>query len=308
MTELVTVMGEFRSLMDQLGRVKEDPAFVASVHESVSESDVLRRNNVSLMEALGEERKMRIKAERDLSMIKEESVLQKLEADAEIEGHRLATLRLQNQVRNLCEETGLDEVYRLFEAEIKRLSKEVELLRARNLKLESLSDEEPIAQNMETLTSLEDVSSPINAPPFAGYGHRESKRLVSRLRQKNAEAEQLWKECEKLRGLERSHAFSLRQSRDFTRRLNLATQMVQRQKQLVDQEQAEHLQTKTALSVVQHEANALEEECRAQRKEIEALKAEILQYRSRLNDAQMKARQIAKTNNFVAKHRGVIFR
>ena len=322
MADLNAVLGQFNELMLDLRSAEDDTTaegsnvfrfsaaaapFEDSGGEDVTEVAILRRNNLSLIEALGEERNLRSKAERVLSMAKDEMQLLRLEGEAEVEGYRLASCRLQNQVRCLCEESGLEEVYRLFEAELKRQSKEIHALRVRNVQLET-SDLEHFgieaANNSTESVSPAHSSSPINAPPFAGYSNKESKRLLFRYRQKAIEADNLWKECEKLRAMERSHAFSLRQSRDFTRRLNLATQMTQRHKALNEQEQVDHAKTRGLLAVVQHEANALEEECRNQRKEIEALKGEQVLLRTRLTDAQLKARQTAK----VAKHKGGGFR
>jgi len=330
--ELENVLAQYHTLMNELHSTDEGPNAASESTTRVfsspmndvgvfiapsdsTELDLLRRNNVSLMEALNEERRLRTKAESALALAQDDMSLLRLEAESEVEGYRLASCRLQNQVRCLCEETGMEEVFRLFEVELKRLSKEMEALRARNVQLElaSSSSRTSNAQEGETIgavdfdavaTSSGGEGSPIQAPPFAGYNSRESKRMLLRLRQKTTEADNLWKECEKLRAAERSHAFSLRQSRDSTRRLNLAAQMTLRQKSLLEQEQAEHMTTKSSLTVVQHEANSLEEECRAQRREIDSLKSELALMRSRLSDAQIKARQTTKMANFVAKHKG----
>lgn len=318
--KLEAVLAQYQQLMHELGGKDgvegidknvlrfENTSSFASVDAvgDPTEADVLRRNNVSLMEALNEERNLRTKTERALVALQDEINLVKLEGEAEIEGYRLASSRLQNQVRSLCEETGMEVVFKLFEGELSRLSKEVAMLRSRNVQLETkgmdIDYSAPIA--VDTVAVDMTDGGPINSPPFMGYNSRESKRLLLRLRQKTAEADNLWKECERLRAAERSHAFSLRQTRDSTRRLNLAAQMTQRQKQLVDQEQVEHAKTKSSLAVMQHEANALEEECRSQRKENEALRAEIAMLKAKVVDAQAKARTTAKMANFVAKHKG----
>lgn len=305
-----------RSLQEEgsvfdLGAKFEPPAVVGE--DSVSEADVLRRNNISLLEALNEERRLRSKAERALLLAKDEAECIRVERDAEVEGYRLASVRLQNQVRSLCEEAGMNEVYGMFEADISRQTRELEALRRRNVQLETrdlaaLTTSACAAeQSFSSAVAVASVDA-VTSPQFSGYNSRESKRLLYRLRQKASEVEQLIKENERLRAAERSHAFATRQARDSTRRINLAAQSSNRHKTMLEVEQNEHNKTKSSLVVAQQEANALEEECRQQRREIETLKIEIAHLRSRIVETEAKFKQVAKVATFVKKHKGGVFR
>jgi hypothetical protein len=315
--------GEELSYLDTLESLQEEGSiFVGAAkldspanvgEDSVSEADVLRRNNVSLLEALNEERRLRSKAERALLLAKDEAECIRVERDAEVEGYRLASVRLQNQVRCLCEEAGMDEVYGMFEAEVSRQTRELEALRRRNVQLETrdlvvLATPSCVAeQSFSSAVAVASIDA-VTSPPFSGYNSRESKRLLYRLRQKASDVEQLTKENERLRAAERSHAFATRQARDSTRRINLAAQSSNRHRTMFETEQGEHNKTKSSLVVAQQEANALEEECRRQRREIETLKSEIAHLTKRIVDTEAKFKQVAKVATFIKKHKGGVFR
>ena len=315
--------GEELSCLDTLESLQEEGSiFVGAAkldspanvgEDSVSEADVLRRNNVSLLEALNEERRLRSKAERALLLAKDEAECIRVERDAEVEGYRLASVRLQNQVRCLCEEAGMDEVYGMFEAEVSRQTRELEALRRRNVQLETrdlvvLATPSSVAeQSFSSAVAVASIDA-VTSPPFSGYNSRESKRLLYRLRQKASDVEQLTKENERLRAAERSHAFATRQARDSTRRINLAAQSSNRHRTMFETEQGEHNKTKSSLVVAQQEANALEEECRRQRREIETLKSEIAHLTKRIVDTEAKFKQVAKVATFIKKHKGGVFR
>lgn len=271
----------------------------------VTEMDVLRRNNISLLHALDEERKLRSKLERSLLLAQDEINVIKLEKDSEVETFRIACKRLQSQVRLLCEENGLDDVYQLFESDVQRLNNELHALRARNILLESRN----LEGSAEALINDSHGSRlDIGPPPFTGYSNKESKRISQRMRQQANEIEALNKEVQRLRSCERNRAFSFKRAQNSTMRLRLATQASAKYRQCFEKEQAEHNYTKSSLIGAQEEANALELTCRRLKKEVEGYRVEGVELRDKLAAVESKFRQSSKMATFVAKHKGTGFR
>jgi len=296
---------------------------------SIDEVDLLRRNNVSLLEALAEERQMRSKAERSLRLAKDEVEMAERAGEAEVESYRLAAIRLQGQVRLLAEERSLEEVYVAIEADVMRLQKEVQTLRQRNVLLET-RDLEMLEQRekekeeaaMQTAVrneldvsaeSLHDVaSSPIHAITNAvapssssgslGMSKRDAKRLFARLRQQGQELESMWKEIESLRSSERRHALSLQQAKDAARRLHLAAQTSIKQKAQLEAEHKAHAATARALAAVQGEVSTLHTEEQRLREQLQASVDEVASYRHQLLICEERIRKAMRIESFVQKH------
>lgn len=266
--------------------------FLNEIREEVGEEDVivgevdlLRRNNVSLLQALHEERRLRALAQDDFDAMR-------LEKEAAAEGHRVGMLRLQQQVRCLCAEAGLEDLFNLCEAEVRRLQMELHALRDRNMRLE-----------------LQDFRA---ARVHAGEGLKKQSSSGSDkhqhgdvfLRQKAAEVDNLQRENELLRSMERGRCFSQHQSRDVARRLFLAAQTNKRLKLGLEAEERDHGATKGILATMRGEANALEDECRLLRKDNDRLSAEAVQLRAHIAEYQAKLRISSRVSSFVGKHKG----
>lgn len=246
-----------------------------------SEVDLLlRRNNVSLLEALHEERRLRALTQDDLDAAR-------VAREVDAEGHRLAITRFQRQVQCLCEDSGLQELFHLFETEVRRLQKELHSFHERNVCLE-----------------LQCVEGDSGALPkrSSSSGGKLTRDLL--LRQKIAEIDSVRKECEALRCQERGRAFSLQQSRDAARRLTLANQTSHKLKQSLEAEERDHGATKGQLMILQGEANALERECKQLKKELDTYKSELMQARVAECQAKLRKSSAVKAAAFVEKHVG----
>lgn len=254
----------------------------ADVPADTAELELLRRNNVSLLEALHEERRLRALTQDDLDGAR-------IAREVDAEGNRLALSRLQRQVKCLCDDSGLQDLYNLFETEVRRLQKELHSLRERNVCLEQ--------------QSIEGDST--GASPKRCSSVSSGKQLRDLLlRQQTAEIDQVRKENEVLRSQERGRAFSLHQTRDAARRLTLAGQMSHKLKQRLEAEERDHGATKGLLIIVQGEANALEKECQKLRRDVDNYKRELLQAREAECQAKLQKKFANKAAAFVGKHVG----
>lgn len=287
--------------------------------QSVSDVEVMQRNNRSMMDALNTERHRAELLEEDVSMAK-------LEKDAEIDEYKLVITRLKSQIRTLVSERSLDEVYDVMEEDITRLSRELEMTRARNLVLENkMLDNLMIHQQKrggvdDATTSFLDMDgggefsfSHTQAPgqpglsasflsDTTGLSKKESKRLIAQVKHQNFNIEALKKENEALKSTERLHNISVRQTKDAARRVYLSTQQADRAKADYEKERGEHLETGKCLAMVRNEVGALHDENRDLKMTHDKLLLQIASLKRELGESESRRKRERKLNNFVMKH------
>ena len=290
--------------------------------EEQSETEVLRRNNRSIMDALNNEIHRADLLEEDVSMAK-------LEKDAVIDDYKLVITRLKAQIRTLVSERSLDEVYDVMEEDITRLTRELEMTRARNLALENKMLDKLITtkrggDGVDESTSFLDLRSHAEEEGEFSFSHtqapgqpglsasflsdttglsrKESKRLIAQVKHLNSTIESLKKEGEALKSTQRLHNISVRQTKDAARRVYLANQQADKARSEFDKERTDHHETSKCLTMVRGEVGALHDENRHLKLINDKLKLQVARLQREMAESEAKRKRERKMNNFVMKH------
>ena len=214
-----------------------------------------------------------------------------------MDNHKLEIVHLKSQIRNLCEEYSLSEVFNSFEESVSRLVRENSILRKQNIQLELL--ELDILENKEKYTShsldQEESNKSINGPS-------EKVRTQNLLKRVSRERDVLKEAVEELRKKERHYDLNAKLTQDAARRLRISHQ--------------ELTKTKKDLEIALEQSNVHERDLYLLRQETVELKksegflkeerakmiAEVAQLRERVREMDDERKQHLYLSKFVSKH------
>jgi len=147
----------------------------------------------------------------------------KTQCDVDLDSYRLEVIRVKSQLRAVCEEKSLADIYGAFEGEITRLLKEIGSLRRVNLELET--------KELDKAMLGEKQNAPVHSPTpsTASYllevANKENNRLLLKLKKSGQEREALREQYETLKMRERQFLMSSKLAQDASRRLRSSHQV-----------------------------------------------------------------------------------
>lgn len=304
-----------------------DDAIRSFSRDDPNEVEKLMRMNRSLAEALAEEKIVRERLEERLAnhMVrlecdrighyvglfcinqKDEMATLKTQCDVDLDTSRLEVLRLKSQLRAVCEEQSLAELYGAFESNIARLLKENESLRRANLELET-RDLDKAMQRREGPHALATKSGKAAESTHPSYllelSNKENNRLLLKLKKSGQEREALRESFESLKMRERQFLISGRLAQDASRRLKAAHLDLQKTRKALEFEQQQCAERNRDLQVLKNDYSQLAKEEQLLRKERATVLAEVALLRERVREIDEEARRKDKIERFINKHVG----
>ena len=237
-----------------------DEAIRSASSENMNEIEKMIRMNRSLIDALAEEKAVRQRLEEKLTshgasfpyylnenivyLFRKENIDEvyifekyncyfcyekddlatlKTQCDIELDSARIEIMRLRSQLRAVCEEKSLADIYSIFESNISRLLKENEALRRANLDLETKELEKAMAGEKPSLMTATGANS---QPSYLlEVANKENNRLLLKLKKSGQEKELLREQLESYRMRERQYTISNKLAQDSSRRLKNAHQV-----------------------------------------------------------------------------------
>ena len=179
------------------------------------EVEALRRNTATLMEALNFERESREKAQAELRVAIVEAQEKSSILELAREDHQLALRRVQGQVKAAMSDRGYGAVFQVYEEDMDRAQSELDLLRRRNLMLESNDFAVTDGADVEKRT-LDSVNSSFMEAALRGN------KLSGKMRKLQHENESLIQEMADLRKQKRQFLLGLKITQESGDRLKEA--------------------------------------------------------------------------------------
>ena len=300
----------------------------ASEEANMSEVDILKRNCGALLEALAIERSGREKAQESLLAVQTETSEYRAQLDVSLEDKKLECVGLKKQLRVLVGDKSLEDVYETFEAQTRRLENEVRLLRNRNMELEFKLEESSVkAANLtnaiesnhnfgdrerksgsvrfqETEDSVFEAAiqgskraaDAVQASVFqAALKGRNANQHLRRLAHENDE---LHREMDGLRTLERKYVMGLRITEDSGRRLKQSLKQTAHLQELLSAEKAAHDKKKEDLKAIIEDTREMHLSEKQLKEERAALLEELTDLRAQIKDHDDERRRVLMVDQY----------
>lgn len=223
---------------------------------------------------------------------------------------------LRSQVKKLCEQGACLDVFEAFEKDVLRLTRENEMLRETNLKLEwQLLEQDTRMEDVEVSTvSLADI---VQAPTDEEKDVLERRRrlqqqwsrnatkqktLMERLKMSGKERENWKQEYEKLKMKERQFIVAEKMKEDTSRRLKKAFYDLQVTKKESDQRSVQLLEMERQNNILKHDLEQFQKSDELLRAERDRLLSEVAELRTKIRFFEAEDQRVAKLNKFVSKH------
>jgi myosin heavy subunit len=239
------------------------------------------------------------------------------------DSHTLEVKQLKAQMRTLCDNQSLTDVFATFESDVARLVRENESLRQMNLELEARELDAFLRASEKRLGGAGAAGSPTSptasgAAAAVGTGaegevggsesyrlqavKRENLRLVTRLKKSGQEREALRTSYEELKAKERQFVINTKIANDSARRLRSTHQELQRTKRELEEQSAARAAAERDLQLVREDTKGMRVAEAALREERSQLLSEVASLRERVREVDHESRRLAQLNRFVHKH------
>ena len=229
---------------------------------------------------------------------------------------------MKTQLRALCDNQSLTDVFATFEENVARLVRENETLRQINLQLEAreldafLRQGEKLVQfdHMGKKSSLADASNSQNANT-AGVNDttnsesfrlqaskKENLRLLTRLKKSGQDREVLKVAFEELKTKERQFIVNTKIANDASRRLRIAHQQLIQTKRDLENEITLRVATERDLQCIREDTATLRTSEAALKEERMRYLSELASLRERVREVDHERKRMGQLNRFVQKH------
>ena len=242
----------------------------------------------------------------------------KTQSEVNAENHHLEVKRLKAQMRTICDNQSLTDVFATFEDNVARLVRENEALRQMNLQLEA---KELDAYLRAQEKSLFPAAAPgANKSNSGGVEHgseegggetfrlqtakKENLRLVSRLKKSGQDREILKSSFEELKAKERHFIVNTKIANDTARRLRATHQELIRTRRELEEQTALREIAERDLRLVREDTQVLRDSEAGLREERSRYLSDLAKMRERVREVDHESRRIAQLNRFVHKHSG----
>eukprot|EP01036_Dinobryon_divergens_P026053 gene26052-34656_t len=281
-----------------------DDAIRSASRENMVEIEKMTRMNRTLIDALSEERAVRQRLEEKLASHGDELAMLKTQSDVDLDSYRLEVIRLKSQLRAVCEEKSLADIYSAFEADITRLLKENGSLRRVNLELETKDlDKAMLGERQPSGTSASpSTTTTATASYLLEVANKENNRLLLKLKKSGQEREALREQFETLKMRERQFLMSSKLAHDASRRLRSSHQDLQRARKALDAEQLKAAGREKDLQLLRSDCEQTRQAEQSLRSERARLLAEMSLLRDRVRQAEDEKRRSVKIDKFIGKH------
>ena len=230
------------------------------------------------------------------------------QCDVQIDTYKLETKKLKTQLRALCDNQSLTDVFATFEDNVSRLVRENEALRQANLALEAKELDSLLRTGTNSSTS--DVNAFVNAPTNDGSSEsyrlqtakKENLRLVTKLKKCGIEREALKAAYEEVKTKERHFVVNTKIANDCARRLRITHQDLIRVKKELEQEQAARAVAERDLHCIRQDTAGLREAEASLKEERSRHLAELAMLRERVREVDHERKRLSQLHRFVEKH------
>ena len=230
------------------------------------------------------------------------------QCDVQIDTYKLEIKKLKSQLRALCDNQSLTDVFATFEDNVSRLVRENEALRQANLALEAKELDSLLRTGANSSTS--DVNAFVNAPTNDGTSEsyrlqtakKENLRLVTKLKKCGIEREALKAAYEEVKTKERHFVVNTKIANDCARRLRITHQDLIRVKKELEQEQTARAVAERDLHCIRHDTAGLREAEASLKEERSRHLAELAMLRERVREVDHERKRLSQLHRFVEKH------
>ena len=255
----------------------------------------------------------------------------KTQYEVKLDSAALETRQLKAQVRSLCDNQSLTDVFATFEENVARLTRENQALRQANLHLAAkeldglMQTQErrvPIARRSSSRSATnmlhaQERSADAAATASADQSNeeesrnesnrlqvlrKENLRLVTRLKKAGQEKDALRTSYEELKLKERQFAVNIKIANDCARRLRTTHQELVKTKRELEIETATRQAVERDLKLIREDTQSLRMSEAQLREERSRYLSELAVMRERVREVDHESRRLAQLNRFVEKH------
>ena len=265
------------------------PDFLGKSPSNFTDIERLKITNDSLKQALRDEKSARLTSEKKILVLQDELDEAKTQGELDKESYKLELIRLNSIIRNLTNNSSMQEVFACFEENINRLLNENSLLREQILEYEAnqdRSDRDQVNISQDSIVSIDNYK----------------KNLISRLKRVGIEKEELKMKYEDLKSRERQFHLaqcvvhdSSRRIKFFHHEINKLREELIHEKEGREASHQENGELKAALGKIQEENSFLSNENAK-------LAVEIINLKSKFKVIDTDYRKLARLNKFIEKH------
>lgn len=223
---------------------------------------------------------------------------------------------LKTQVKKLCEQGACLDVFEAFEKDVQRLTRENDLLRETNLKLEwqcvdSETQMEDVQVDVVSLAEIAQTSNPEEKEILErkrrlqqqwNRNATKQKTLMERLKASGKERETWKQEYERLKSKERQFIVAERMKEDTSRRLKKAFYDLQVVKKESEQQSVRLMEMERENNILKHDVEQFQKSDELLRAERDRLLSEVAELRTKIRFFEAEESRVAKLNKFVSKH------
>lgn len=265
------------------------PDFLGKSPSNFTDIERLKITNDSLKQALRDEKSARLTSEKKILVLQDELDEAQTQGELDKESYKLELIRLNSIIRNLSNNSSMQEVFACFEENINRLLNENNLLREQIIEYEAYqdkSDRDQVNISQDSIVSIDNYK----------------KNLVSRLKRVGIEKEELKIKYEELKSKERQFHLaqcvvhdSSRRIKFFHHEINKLREEVIHEREAKEANHHENCELKTALVKIQEENSFLSNENAK-------LAVEVINLKSKFKVIDTDYRKLARLNKFIEKH------
>ncbi len=265
------------------------PDFLGKSPSNFTDIERLKITNDSLKQALRDEKSARLTSEKKILVLQDELDEAKTQGELDKESYKLELIRLNSIIRNLTNNSSMQEVFACFEENINRLLNENSLLREQILEYEAnqdRSDREQMNISQDSIVSIDNYK----------------KNLISRLKRVGIEKEELKMKYEDLKSRERQFHLAQCVVHDSSRRIKFFHHEINKLRDELTHEKEgreachqENGELKAALGKIQEENSFLSNENAK-------LAVEIINLKSKFKVIDTDYRKLARLHKFIEKH------
>lgn len=211
--------------------------------------------------------------------------------------------QLKAQLRSVCDNQSLTDVFATFEDNVARLVRENEALRQINLQLEAKELDSYLRGAGKDVNAFDSQNKHMSDETFHLHSaKKENLRLLTRLKKSGVEREALKKDYEELKLKERHFLVNTKIANDCARRLRSTHQELVRTKRELEVESAARAVAERDLHLIRDDTVALRTSEAALKEERARYLAEIAGLRERVREVDHERKRMTQLNRFVNKH------
>lgn len=285
----------------------------------LADIDHIRNVNESLMSAINAEKKRSAKLSEELRRVSDSQEEERLQLSIELDNLRLENNNIKSQFRKLVGEQSLDDILEYFEGEMRQMANENFTLRKRNAVVEGqlilqacsapaapfLTSSLHLGGKSGNPTATEGESiwqSMEGAISYTGTDRTEVNNLRAFNKKLSKEIEGLHSKLEDSSQRERRGVIVERLYKEVSKKLEAATNEVDRLRKELDHEREARFAAENATAIVQSEIKTLQASERQVRAERGAILSELAELRHRVRELDIERAKYLSIKNFAERH------